>query len=1614
MLNLGVGYMGNKVIDSQSEKWLAILSIFMLVSVALSGVLFILPDQVLGDSEPNDNFIGAEVIGPGEYNGSVNGTDNGDYYKIWLNGSTIITINYSANATGPSPWLQKLGFHDSSEWEIFSLYSAGNGAIEFTYYLANGTTPDYWYIVVFADDPEEFGNYTFNVTLSTQDDGGSGADVAETFVDAYEINADTPITGELRHLDTLDIYKIYLDPGSIVTINYTSDSLNDVWEQRLYFDDPTEWNIFTLYSYNNIEDGDKYYLANETVGAYWYIEVEADDAEEWGNYTFTVYISTQDDAGIGNDVAEAAVNALEITSGIQISGELRDLDTMDVYKIYLEPNSIIMINYSSDSTSDIWPQKLFFTDPTEWTLFTLYSYNNTEDSGIYYLANETLGTYWYIEVEGDDSDEWGNYTFTVIVTSQNDAGTGADAPASAMNAILITPDTEITGELRDLDTYDAYTIYLEPGWLIDINYTSDSPNSIWPQTLELYDPTEWQIFSLFSHNNLPSNTSYMITTAADYWYIVVSGDDADEWGNYSFIITYENLSGVKPEIFNVSVDTSDYMVYVRWNTDVLTNGTVYYGLTTAYGESDEDYSGFSTQHEVFLWNFEPGQTYHYKIVSYNEFGVKNETEDATFYVPGIPSQPGSDFNSLRTFIFGAIASSRAYIVGTQVDVTVHCYDKGVLIKPDTINVSSSNSMAQITVTEQRSGVYTGTYLLTQEDIDAGMATLIATISYQGDNDTGASMVYLMDETTEDDWDVEIDYSTPADESAGPGDSINLQIIITKNGVKTDPQELTASVKEFTDPTAWPDSVALTTTKVATGEYKVTYTIPAAGNTSIIYQFQAEITNDFDDEWDNLDHEINVLNIWCHKLNATATSLEFDVIVADLSNNVISSANVDLTLEYEEKDWYTKELKQNKVTDANGKANFKFSFPDNNGSSVSITGVITSSGKTQYIDEWLSLPTPTTGPEPYGEVLEILPVIAVDDMFSGYFVTPDALGRINREYNAYSNSVALTNTVIYYYIMTSSSSSIMMGGGVIEIVKTGSTTTDAIGKFSIQFNQPSTTRQMPTLDYYIVYVEAPVGNFEKFNPGPVTSRDGKFYAEAMDYFISSDSTIIPTLDNLISTDIVINIPELKLGSPTTIEVTYTGTITDPQVSLMYYPGTIPTDTWIMSESAFDWDQWAGEDDQIILTKNNGKYTGQFTIPNFMVADKFTILIAVISSEEPPDDMPFFIYSDYFQINMVTLAIGGGDGDGGGLVDTDGDGFIDAVENRFGTNPNDPTSFPGSGEGEVFKEDKTTLGTTVQIRMKTTATINLQPLSADNVPKGFEELGTGFNLFFEITTDDVNAKDIFISLYLGIIGGEYISSGTDPKSIKLFYYDVETSKWIKVEDSSYNPDSGYLTATLNHLTIFAPLSQKTEKDDDEDTGLSDLMIIILFVVIIIVISGIVGIVMKKRGGGREPEAAPSERVEEPTDIAAVEPSPEPEAPLPEPTPEPAPAPAPAPAPIPEPGAPPAPEPVPPQAPPEAPPEAPPQTPPQAPPEAPPQTPPQAPPETPADVPPQAPPPAPPQAPPEAPPEGPPQVPPPAQSETPPQTPPAGFANCPQCGGQLAVGTTPCPSCGIQLNW
>ena len=161
--------------------------------------------------------------------------------------------------------------------------------------------------------------------------------------------------------------------------------------------------------------------------------------------------------------------------------------------------------------------------------------------------------------------------------------------------------------------------------------------------------------------------------------------------------------------------------------DEPTNGTVYYGLDSSYGNIVIDYTSeyvLGTFHTVTIYDFETGKSYHYKIVSWNEVGLKGESPDDKFLIPR-DKYLQSQYNGLRTIIYGNVQGTT---LGSKVDLTIFCYDKAVAITPDTIVVTSATSEQEITVNPTSSsksratGMYTGTYTLTQADLDAAGIT----------------------------------------------------------------------------------------------------------------------------------------------------------------------------------------------------------------------------------------------------------------------------------------------------------------------------------------------------------------------------------------------------------------------------------------------------------------------------------------------------------------------------------------------------------------------------------------------------------------------------------------------------------------------------------------------------------------------------------------------------------------------------------------------------------------------------------------------------------------------------------------------------------------------------
>ena len=153
--------------------------------------------------------------------------------------------------------------------------------------------------------------------------------------------------------------------------------------------------------------------------------------------------------------------------------------------------------------------------------------------------------------------------------------------------------------------------------------------------------------------------------------------------------------------------------------------------------------------------------------------------------------------------------------------------------------------------------------------------------------------------------------------------------------------------------------------------------------------------------------------------------------------------------------------------------------------------------------------------------------------------------------------------------------------------------------------------------------------------------------------------------------------------------------------------------------------------------------------------------------------------------------------------------------------------------------------VEIDIRSAAPQNLSIDIEEEPPEIPETVAEDFNLFLNITSDETVSR-FQLKIYLGPIGGAIIPKGTNPESIKLFYYDEEEKSWVEIEDSYYDPKTGILTAKLDHLTVFAPMSNEAsaEKGKSEEDGAGNIGIYILIIVIVIVIFGILGVVIRKK--------------------------------------------------------------------------------------------------------------------------------------------------------------------------
>jgi hypothetical protein len=91
------------------------------------------------------------------------------------------------------------------------------------------------------------------------------------------------------------------------------------------------------------------------------------------------------------------------------------------------------------------------------------------------------------------------------------------------------------------------------------------------------------------------------------------------------------------------------------------------------------------------------------------------------------------------------------------------------------------------------------------------------------------------------------------------------------------------------------------------------------------------------------------------------------------------------------------------------------------------------------------------------------------------------------------------------------------------------------------------------------------------------------------------------------------------------------------------------------------------------------------------------------------------------------------------------------------------------------------------------------SPGNIPANLKDIG----LFVDITGNITDA-------YITITYSDEDITGIDESKLKLYYWNETTSSWVLVPESGVRQENNTVWAKIDHLTIFAPLSEKLTEE------------------------------------------------------------------------------------------------------------------------------------------------------------------------------------------------------------
>ena len=143
------------------------------------------------------------------------------------------------------------------------------------------------------------------------------------------------------------------------------------------------------------------------------------------------------------------------------------------------------------------------------------------------------------------------------------------------------------------------------------------------------------IFTYTPNNELSEGDNIISIKAKD-----LNDNEMSESATSTFTIEIVPIDETSPEITEVAeTGISQNSTYITWTTDEPSTSQIKYGITDSYGYTTDKDTNLVTSHNVSISNLEPNKTYHYRVISIDEFGNENISDDYIFKTLEKPGEP---------------------------------------------------------------------------------------------------------------------------------------------------------------------------------------------------------------------------------------------------------------------------------------------------------------------------------------------------------------------------------------------------------------------------------------------------------------------------------------------------------------------------------------------------------------------------------------------------------------------------------------------------------------------------------------------------------------------------------------------------------------------------------------------------------------------------------------------------------------------------------------------------------------------------------------------------------------------------------------------------------------